>query len=159
MHIDYEERIKELESELGTRTAELKQRTEELGVLYSVQEALVSSLDIQSIYDLVGQRIRELFDAQAVVIRDLDPQTKTEYIRFAEEKGKRFFFEPVPADDFSQYLMTLRERFGLEEFRPGQEEAITAFESGRDAWRPTTLPASMARVTPRSACTVSEPSM
>ena len=109
MHIDHEERVRELERELDARTAELVQRTEELGVLYSVQEALVSALDIQSIYDLVGQRIQELFDAQAVVIRDLDPESQTEYIRFAEEKGKRFSFEPVPADDFSKYLMTLRE--------------------------------------------------
>lgn len=39
---------------------ETEQRTAELAVINSVQEGLAKELDIQAIYDLVGNRIREL---------------------------------------------------------------------------------------------------
>src|SRR6185295_19599659 len=51
---------------------ETEQRTAELAVINSVQEGLAKELDMQAIYDLVGERIRDLFDAQAVIIRTFD---------------------------------------------------------------------------------------
>ena len=41
-----------------------KQRAAELAIINSVQEGLASKLDMQGIYDLVGDKIREIFDAQ-----------------------------------------------------------------------------------------------
>ena len=40
---------------------ETEQQKAELGVINSVQEGLAKELDMQAIYDLVGDRIRELF--------------------------------------------------------------------------------------------------
>src|SRR5213593_2633140 len=47
---------------------ETEQQKAELGVINSVQEGLAKELHIQAIYDLVGNRIRELFNAHAVII-------------------------------------------------------------------------------------------
>ena len=51
---------------------ETEQRTAELGVINSVQEGLAKELDMQGIYKLVGDRIQDLFNAQAVVIRTFE---------------------------------------------------------------------------------------
>ena len=47
---------------------ETEQRTTELAVINSVQDGLAKELDIQGIYDLVGNRIMRVFNAQAVII-------------------------------------------------------------------------------------------
>src|SRR5436189_6058526 len=56
---------------------ETEQRTAELAVINSVQEGLAKELDIQGIYDLVGDRIRSLFDAQVVGIATLNLDAET----------------------------------------------------------------------------------
>src|SRR5207248_2336867 len=45
---------------------ETRQRNAELALINSVQDAIAGELDQQAIYDAVGDRIREIFDAQAV---------------------------------------------------------------------------------------------
>src|SRR5204862_8060645 len=52
---------------------ETRQRNAELAVINDVQRGLAENLDAQSMYDLVGDRIRDIFDAQAVDIATLDP--------------------------------------------------------------------------------------
>ena len=47
---------------------ETRQRNAELALINSVQEAIAGELDQQAIYDAVGDRIRDVFDAQAVGI-------------------------------------------------------------------------------------------
>ena len=47
---------------------ETRQRNAELALINSVQEALAGELELQAIYDAVGDRIREVFDAQVVDI-------------------------------------------------------------------------------------------
>ncbi len=88
---------------------ETEQRAAELAVINSVQEGLVAELDMQAIYDLVGDRVRDLFDAQVVVIRTFDHEKSTEHIHYAFEKGQRFYADPMPADPFMQHVMTTRE--------------------------------------------------
>ena len=44
---------------------ETEQRTAELAVINSVQEGLAKELDMKGIYNLVGERIQRLFNAQA----------------------------------------------------------------------------------------------
>jgi len=58
------EKHRELEKIVHERTAQLSGRVEELAVINSVQEGLVSEMDMQGIYDLVGEKIREIFKAQ-----------------------------------------------------------------------------------------------
>jgi hypothetical protein len=52
---------------------ETEQRTAELAVINSVQEGLARELDMQAIYELVGERIRDVFNAQVVVIATFGP--------------------------------------------------------------------------------------
>src|SRR5260370_36630896 len=51
---------------------ETEQRTSELAVINSVQEGLVAQMDMQSIYDLVGEKIRNILNAQIVDIVTYD---------------------------------------------------------------------------------------
>ncbi|HYJ62903.1 MAG TPA: two-component regulator propeller domain-containing protein, partial [Parafilimonas sp.] len=89
---------------------ETEQRTAELAVINSVQEALAKELDIQTIYDLVGDRIRDLFDAQAVGIATFDHKTEMEHIHYLIEKGERYYPAPKPLNILRKHLIATREK-------------------------------------------------
>ncbi|HWH63410.1 MAG TPA: triple tyrosine motif-containing protein, partial [Ginsengibacter sp.] len=59
-----EEKHRELEKTVEERTSQLSQRVAELAVINSVQEALVSEIDMQGIYNVVGERVQKLFNSQ-----------------------------------------------------------------------------------------------
>ncbi|MEP6700290.1 MAG: GAF domain-containing protein, partial [Bacteroidota bacterium] len=75
---------------------ETEQRTAELAVINSVQEGLAKELDMQSIYDVVGDRLYKIFNTTNLVIRTFDHETGTETWRYSIEKGKREYTEPRP---------------------------------------------------------------
>ena len=54
---------------------ETRQRNAELALINGVQEALAGELDLQAIYDVVGDKIQEIFDAQVVDIGIYDAAT------------------------------------------------------------------------------------
>ena len=54
---------------------ESEQRAAELAIINSVQEALAAELNMQGIYDAVGDKIREIFNQADVGIRIYDPPT------------------------------------------------------------------------------------
>lgn len=70
---------------------ELVEREAELALINSVQQALASRLDVQAIYNLVGDKIRDIFDSQVVMISTYDPQTDTIEHRYAIERGEHIF--------------------------------------------------------------------
>lgn len=80
--------LKELCSEFEQ---ELAQRDAELAIINSVQQGLASRLEVQAIYDLVGDKIRDIFNAQVVMISTYDPQTDTIEHRYAIERGERVY--------------------------------------------------------------------
>ena len=86
----------ELEKIVADRTSELRQRAGELSVINTVQDSLAKELDISSIYELVGNRICQLFDTQTVIIRTFDVNYQNEEWRFAIEGGKRLYSDPRP---------------------------------------------------------------
>ena len=51
---------------------ETRQRNAELALINSVQSAIAGELDPQAIYDLVGDKLQEVFDAQVVSISVYD---------------------------------------------------------------------------------------
>jgi sigma-B regulation protein RsbU (phosphoserine phosphatase) len=69
----------------------LAQRESELEIINSVQQGLASRLEVQAIYNLVGDKIRDIFDAQVVMISTYDRQTDTIEHRYAIEQGKRVY--------------------------------------------------------------------
>ena len=60
----------------------------ELALINSVQEGLSSKLEMQAIYDLVGDRLRDTFNAQVVMISQYDPATHKICHHYAIERGQ-----------------------------------------------------------------------
>ena len=89
---------------------ETEQRTAELAVINSVQEGLAHELDMQAIYDLVGERIRDIFDAQAVIIANLDLDAKIEIFKYTLENGEKFNLEPRPFDKLRKHLVQTKQK-------------------------------------------------
>ena len=52
--------------------ADADERAAELAIINEVQQGLAAQLEIQAMYDLVGDRLREIFDAQVLDIGILD---------------------------------------------------------------------------------------
>ena len=70
---------------------ELAEREAELAIINSVQQALASHLDVQAIYNLVGDKIRDIFDSQVVMISTYDQETDAIEHRYAIERGEHIF--------------------------------------------------------------------
>src|SRR5207302_1465731 len=54
---------------------ETEQRNAELAIINSVQAALAAELNIQGIYDAVGDKVRDIFNKADVGIRIYEPET------------------------------------------------------------------------------------
>jgi len=66
----------------------IEQHAAELALINSVQEGLSSKLEMQAIYDLVGDKLRDTFDAQVVMISQYDPATNKIFHHYAIERGR-----------------------------------------------------------------------
>ncbi len=101
---------------------EAEQRNAELAVINSVQQGLVAEMDMQGIYDLVGDKTRELFDSQVTVIATFDHEHHNELFNYAFEDGKRFHLKPRPLDKIRERLIKTKK---LIDIRENAEEAYT----------------------------------
>lgn len=93
----------------------LEQRNAELAVINSVQEGLAAKLDMQGIYDLVGDRIKSLFDADVAAIASFNLESNTEEFHYIFEDGEKFQMEPRPIDKFRQHIIATKELICLNE--------------------------------------------
>jgi len=66
----------------------LEQSDVELALINSVQEGLSSNYEMQAIYDLVGDKLRDTFNAQVVMISQYDQTTQRIYHHYAIERGQ-----------------------------------------------------------------------
>lgn len=94
---------------------ESEQRNAELAVINSVQQGLVAEMDMQGIYDLVGDRIRELFDAQVVAIATFDYESGTEHFQYVYEDGERLEIAPRPLDRIRRELIKTKKHIWVNE--------------------------------------------
>ncbi len=93
-------------AELERAQEELRQRTAELEIIDSVQLGLATQRHVQDIYDLIGDKIRDIFNAQVVMISIYDPQTDQVAHRYAIERGKRVYIaEPQPVGGFRRHII------------------------------------------------------
>ncbi len=106
-----EDKVAQRTEELQASNALLEQRANELAIINSVQSGLAAQLDIQAIFDLVGDKVRDTFNAQSVGIVTLDPQTNLMHYRYIMEKGQRQFEDPIPVGHkgFGSYVMRTRQ--------------------------------------------------
>src|SRR5690606_4556899 len=88
---------------------ETEQRNAELAVINSVQDGLVAQLDIQNIYDLVGEKIREIFNAQVIDIVTYDPVKNIIEDRYSYEKGDRTLVGPRSPNGFRNHVIQNRQ--------------------------------------------------
>jgi GAF domain-containing protein/CheY-like chemotaxis protein/HPt (histidine-containing phosphotransfer) domain-containing protein len=94
---------------------ETRQRNAELALINDVQRGLAQNLDMQSMYDLVGDRIREIFDAQVVDIGVLDREDGALHYPYTFERGQRFPDEPSPVAGFGGVAMETRQPIVINE--------------------------------------------
>ena len=91
--------------------AETDERAAELALINSVQEGLAQNLDMQAMYDLVGDRIQEIFDAQVVDIGIFDFDAGLIRYPYTIERGVRFPDQPNVLEDapMTQILVATRQ--------------------------------------------------
>ena len=75
---------------------ETNERAAELAIINSVQEGLAAKLDMQSMYELVGEKIREIFDAQVVDIGIYDFENEVTGFPYTVERGVALPSDPTP---------------------------------------------------------------
>ncbi len=89
---------------------ETEQRNAELAIINSVQAALAAELNIQGIYDAVGDKIREIFAGRDVGIRVLDPKAGLVHYPYTYEAGQRIDVPSAPLGDRGIAVHVLRTR-------------------------------------------------
>ena len=88
---------------------ETRQRNAELALINSVQEAIAGELDPQAIYDVVGDKIQEVFDAQVVAITMLDEATGLIHFPYIDRARRAAAAEPMAPSGFSKHVLETRE--------------------------------------------------
>ncbi len=104
-----------LENTVAERTQELSQRVSELAVINGVQNGLVREIHTEGIYELVGEKLNELFDTQTVVLRSFDHSTKEEIWHYSIERDVRQFSEPRPINWANTRLIESKEPLVINE--------------------------------------------
>ena len=113
-----------LEQRVAERTEALEQRAAELAVINSVQQGLAAQLDEAAIYELVGDKIRDIFDAQAVIISSFDQGDGLNHLRYNIEKGVRIQSEPFPISGLVQHLIDTGQPLLIESDFMARAEAL-----------------------------------
>ena len=103
-----EAKVAERTAELSASNAMLEHRANELAIINSVQHGMAGSLDFQAIVDLVGDKVRELFDSSDMGIQWLDEQTGLLHILYAYEHGKRLHLPPIDAPVDKRFYKALK---------------------------------------------------
>ncbi|MEO6927620.1 MAG: GAF domain-containing protein, partial [Casimicrobiaceae bacterium] len=90
---------------------ETEQRNAELAIINSVQAALAAELNIQGVYDAVGDKIRSIFDNADMGIRIYDATTNMVHFPYAYENGTRIRIEaqPLRKEGFGAHVLRTRE--------------------------------------------------
>src|SRR5207247_6846389 len=80
-----------------------------------VQEGLAENLDMQSMYDLVGDRIQQIFDAQVVDIGILDASGSKIRFPYTIEKGVRYPEQEIDLFGFRKRVLESHEPIAVNE--------------------------------------------
>ena len=121
---------------------ETRQRNAELGFILSVQQAIAGELDPQAIYDAVGEKLMEVFDAQIVDIAVYDEAAQLLRFPFTIERGVRYPDEPMPLAGFRRHAFETREPLMINENlaeaseQYGNPQVLTGEPSRSGIWMP-----------------------
>ncbi|MEA2619366.1 MAG: hypothetical protein QOC97_139, partial [Chloroflexota bacterium] len=84
---------------------ETRQRNAELAIINGIQQGLAAELDMQAMYDLVGDKIQEIFDSQVVDIGVYDADQGLVHFPYTIERGVRFPDEPMEPIGFRKQVL------------------------------------------------------
>ena len=73
-----------------------QQSNAELAIINAVQRALAAELDLHGIYDAVGEKLREIFDAQTISIYSASFKKRMTTVEYSFEKGQKFDTDQCP---------------------------------------------------------------
>ncbi|MFN2195713.1 MAG: GAF domain-containing protein, partial [Anaerolineales bacterium] len=88
---------------------ETEQRNAELAVINAVQEALAAELNIEGIFEAVGEKLREIFSYQTVAIYNADLKAGVMHSVYTYEKGQRFPPQSVPMNSLYRHIIELKD--------------------------------------------------
>jgi GAF domain-containing protein len=105
-----------------------QERVAELAIINSVQAALAAELNIQGIYEAVGDKTREIFHQADVVIRIYDPQTNLIHFPYLSQDGERMTVESFPLAEtgFGSHVIRTRQTLVINE---DVEQAVEKYGS------------------------------
>ncbi len=101
--------LEQRNADLAAANARLEQRSTELTMLNSVQQGLAAQLDMQEIFELVGDKIRDIFDAQVVDISLYDSVTGLVHSQYWIERGVRFSAQPMALIGIPKHVIETRQ--------------------------------------------------
>ena len=87
-----------LEQKVVQRTAELEQRANELAIINSIQQGMAAALNFQAIVDLVGDKLREVFNTGNIAIFWWDEQAQLARGVYVAQYGVRVEIAPFRPD-------------------------------------------------------------
>jgi len=99
-------------------------RAAELAIINSVQQGLAARLEMQAMYELVGDKIQSIFEVDAVDITVLDRRADRLEFVYSVEKGERLFDDPIPIVGFRRHVLDTGQPLVLS----GSQEQMRAFQ-------------------------------
>ena len=94
---------------------ETDERAAELAIINEVQRGLAERLDMQAMYDVVGDKLQEIFDAQVVDIGVVDRDASQIRFWYTIERGVRFPDEPMAIEGPRARVLETREPLVINE--------------------------------------------
>ncbi|HTP71642.1 MAG TPA: GAF domain-containing protein, partial [Burkholderiaceae bacterium] len=96
------------EHDAAAAKKELEEREAELAAINSIQQGTAGSLDFKGIVELVGDKLRTVFDAENLTITWRDHDTGLSHMMYAVEHGRRIPSPPpMRIDPNNRFMRTL----------------------------------------------------
>ena len=107
---------------------ETEQRNAELAIINTVQKALAGELTLQGVYEILGEKLRELFHGAYVAIRIFDPQTGLMHYPYAHYNDRLYNIESEPLGDkgFGAHVIRTRRTLVIDENLERESERYSA---------------------------------
>ena len=118
-------------------SAAIEQRTARAGRDQRVQQALAAELNMQGIYDAVGDKIREIFHDADLDIRILDPDTGLVEFPYLYDRGERISVDPSrsaassPTSLGPAETLVIKENFDAEAYDSSARSAVPGTQRAR----------------------------
>ncbi len=116
---------------------ETEQRNGELAVINGVQQGLANKLDAQSIFELVGERLRGLFDSQSISIVGFDAGRDVRHYHYVQERGQRLSVPDAPIAPLGWHVVRTAKPLLLNSDIAGQLAALGIVSKTLPGTQPT----------------------